>query len=59
MNIIDLVVYIALAGFLVYIVTTIPMPAVFRNLIVGLACFAVVIWVLQSLGYLHGFLRLR
>lgn len=60
MNIIELILAIAVCGFLVWLVTQIPMPALFRNIIVGLTCFAVVIYLLQAFGLIGGhILRLK
>lgn len=50
---IELILTLAMTGFIVWIILQIPMPAVFRNLIVGLVCFAVVMYVLQTLGLVH------
>lgn len=50
---IELILAIAFLGFLVWVVLQIPMPEVFRNLIVGLVCFAAVIIVLQTVGLIH------
>jgi hypothetical protein len=41
---------VAIAGFLVWIVTQIPMPPVFRNVIIGVACLCLIIWILQVFG---------
>lgn len=60
MGLIELILAIALVGFIVWIVLQIPMPAPFRNLIVGIVVFAVIIWLLQGFHLIHGdFLRLR
>lgn len=61
MNILDIVLYIAIVGFLVWLVLQIPMPAIFQRVIIGVVCFALIIWVLQSAGLIHGigFVRLR
>lgn len=61
MNPLDIIIYIAIVGFLVWLITRIPMPAVFQQVIIGVACFALIIYVLQAAGFLHGFgsVRLR
>lgn len=59
MSLVELVFYIALVGFLVWVVLQIPMAAPFKNLIIGVVIFAVVFWLLQSFGLLHGFAPMR
>lgn len=59
MNIFEFVLGLAAMGFLVWIILQIPMPQIFRNIIVGVVAFAVVIWVLQHLGLVSGFRSLR
>lgn len=61
MNITELVLTLTVLGFVAWIILQIPMPAVFRNIIFGVMCFALVIWLLQSLGLISGVhgLRLR
>jgi len=59
-SIISLIVLLAVAGFVVWIVLQIPMPQVFRNVILGVVCLALVLWVLQSFGLISGLnLRLK
>jgi hypothetical protein len=41
---------VAIAGFIVWLVTQIPMPTVFRNAIIGIACFLLILWLLQFFG---------
>lgn len=59
MNIFDLVLAVAAVGFLVWIILQIPMPQIFRNIIIGVVAFAAVIWVLQHFGLVSGFRSLR
>ncbi len=49
----------ALVGFLCWLVLQIPMPAPFRNIIIGIMCVFAVIWALQTLGLNTGLPRLR
>lgn len=49
---IELVLSIAVLGFLVYMVLQIPMPAPFKNLIIGLVILLVIMWLLHGFGYL-------
>ena len=53
MNFITLVLYIAIAGFVVYLIGLIPMPQIFRQIIYALSILALVIFVLQFLGVAH------
>lgn len=59
MSIIALLFWIAVLGFLVYLVTLIPMPQAFKVAIIGIAVIALVGWVLQSFGFLTGFPKLH
>jgi uncharacterized membrane protein YeaQ/YmgE (transglycosylase-associated protein family) len=59
MSIIGLLVTLAIAGFVVWIILQIPMPQVFRNVILGVVCLVLVLWVLQQLGLYNTGLRLR
>ena len=46
---------IAIAGFIVWIVTQITMPILFKNIIYGVVAIFLIIWVLQVLGFNTGF----
>jgi uncharacterized membrane protein YeaQ/YmgE (transglycosylase-associated protein family) len=59
MSIIALLVTLAIAGFVVWIILQIPMPLVFRNIILGVVCLVLVLWVLQQFGLYNTGLRLR
>jgi hypothetical protein len=48
---ISFILSIAVVGFIVWIILQIPMPAVFRSIIIGLVAFALVLYVLQLGGY--------
>lgn len=50
MTLLSLLITLAIAGFIVWIITQIPMPATFRNVLVGIAILAMVIYVLQQFG---------
>jgi hypothetical protein len=50
MSFISLILALAIFGFLVWLVLQIPMPQVFKNVIIGVVCLFLVIWVLQMLG---------
>lgn len=59
MNFIELILSLAVAGFLVWLVLQIPMHAMFKNIIIGVTCFALVIWVLSQFGMVPHLGRLR
>ncbi len=60
MSLISLVVVLAIAGFLTYAILQIPMPQVFKNIILGVIALFLVLWVLQAFGLTSGLnLRLR
>ena len=46
----ELIVTIALCGFVVWLVLQIPMPPVFRSVIIGLVSVYIVLWFLQAVG---------
>ncbi len=59
MSILTIILTIAVVGFVVWlIVTLIPMPEPFPKVIIALACFALLIYLLQSAGVIHGWLKL-
>lgn len=49
---------LALCGLVCWIILQIPMPAIFKNIIMGIICVALVIWALQFLGFSTGFRRI-
>lgn len=61
MSLVSLVLVLVVAGFLCWLCLQIPMPQVFRNVIIGVVCFFLVLWVLQQLGLVSGLpvVRLR
>lgn len=59
MSILTLLLTLAFAGFIVWIILQIPMPAVFHNLIIGVVIFVTVLWLLQAFGLATGLPRLR
>ncbi len=51
MSLISLILILAIVGFLVYLlVTYIPMPAPFKQVIIVLVVIVLVLWLLQLLG---------
>ncbi len=60
MSLISLLVAIVIVGFVVWLITLIPMPEPFHKVIIGVVVLFLVLFVLQSLGVLTGMnLRLR
>lgn len=49
---------LAILGFVVWCVLQIPMPQIFRNIILGVIAIFAVIWTLQMLGFNTGFPRI-
>lgn len=56
---IHLIFVIAIFGFLCWVILQIPMPKVFHNVILGLMCLVLVLYVLQMLGVHTGLPRMR
>jgi len=50
MSLLVMVLVIAVIGLITYLVLQIPMPAPFKNVIVGLVILCVVLFILQSFG---------
>lgn len=59
MGIFDLILPIAFVGFLVWLVLQLPMPAPFKNVIIGVAIFGLILYVLSGFGLIHGFHGLK
>lgn len=59
MSLISLIIVLALAGFVCWLIQQIPMPQPFPKIIVGVVCLFVVLWILQSFGLVGTNLRLR
>lgn len=58
MNPIELLLVIALGGFVVWLISLIPMPEVFKKVFYGVAIFILIVYVLQAFGVISGsFLR--
>jgi len=56
---IHLILVIAMFGLLTWIITQIPMPQIFRNIIIAIVSFILVLWVLQVFGVETGFRHLK
>jgi hypothetical protein len=55
MNIIYLILILAVIGFLLWLLLTyVPMPKPFPQIIVGIAVVAVILWLLSAFGLLGG-----
>jgi len=60
MSLINLVIVLALVGFLLWlIVNFIPMPAPVQKIIIAVVVVFVVLWLLQGFGVITGFEKLR
>ncbi len=52
MPLVNLVLVLAIVGFLLYlIITYVPMPAPFKQMIVVLVVIVLVVWLLQLIGF--------
>jgi uncharacterized protein with PQ loop repeat len=49
-DLIYIILSIAVTGFLVWAILQIPMPQIFRNIILGVVALALVIWIVQYAG---------
>lgn len=58
-TILAIILPIAFCGFLAWLVLQIPMPAVFKNVIIGVLCLVLVLYVLQMFGVDTGFRAVR
>lgn len=58
MSLLPIILALAIIGFLCWILLQIPMPQVFRNVIIGVMILFLVLWVLQALGVVTGLSRL-
>lgn len=56
---IALILTLAVFGFIAWAILQIPMPSPFRNIILGLICLVLVIYVLQMVGVHTGFPAVR
>lgn len=56
---IHFVLLLAIVGFICWLILQIPMPQIFKNVILGVICIVVVLWALQVLGVSTGFPRIR
>jgi hypothetical protein len=61
MSLIALVLTLAIVGFVLWLILQIPMPYLVRQIIVGVVCLFMILWVLQVTGLVHElpYLRLK
>ena len=59
MTLIGLILSIALAGFLAWLVLLIPMPQIFKQIIVAVLCVFLILYLLQDFGIATGLPHLR
>jgi hypothetical protein len=48
---ISIILGLAVAGFLVWLILQIPAPPIFKNIIMGVVVLCLILWVLRGLGY--------
>lgn len=53
MSIVTIIIVLVVVGVLVGVVTKLPMPDLWRNLIIAVAAIGTVIWLLSATGMLH------
>ncbi len=58
MSLISVILALAIAGFLCYLLLLIPMQPIFKNVAVGIIVFFLIIWVLQAFGVSTGLPRI-
>lgn len=51
MGLLELLVLLAVIGFLAYIITLIPMPPPFQSVIIGVAILVCILIVLRAIGF--------
>ncbi len=59
MTLVSLVLTLAIAGFVCWLILQIPMIEPFRKIIIALVIFFLVLWVLQGFGLISGISGLR
>lgn len=60
MDLVSILVTLIILGFVLYLISLIPMPDFVRKIIYSVACLFVVLWLLSGLGFIHaGNFRLR
>lgn len=55
---INLLLVLIIVGFVIYVAMQMPMPQIFRTIIIGIVGICLLVWLLQVLGIDTGF-RLR
>jgi hypothetical protein len=51
---ISLLVFLVIAGFVVWVAMQVPMPQIVKNIIIGLVCLFLFLYVLKLLGLWNG-----
>jgi hypothetical protein len=49
-DLMQIVLTLAVTGFVVWLVLQVPMPQIFKNIILGVVALALILWVLQTAG---------
>lgn len=55
----SILITIAIAGFVAWLVMQIPMPEPFRKILLGIMCLVLVLWLLQAFGISTGLPRVH
>lgn len=59
MTIVGLILVLALMGAVVWLILQIPMPGIFKNVIMVVVAIVLVLWLLQAIGVSTGLPRMR
>lgn len=55
MSLLSLVLFLALIGFITWLILQIPMAPVFHNVIIAVVAVFIILWILQQFGISTGF----
>jgi hypothetical protein len=53
MSLIGILLVICIVGVFVWLLTQLPMPPIFRNIVIAVAALVVLLWLLRGLGGMH------
>ena len=59
MSIVSILIGLAIIGFICYLIMQIPMLPVFKNVIVGIVIFVLILWLLQQFGFVGSIPNLK
>lgn len=59
MSLLSAVLVLALVGFVVWLILQIPMPQIFRTIIIAVVTIVLILWLLQALHLTTGLSRIK